>query len=95
MAADSNPIFTENPVETKKPQSACNYTSRPKKSRLRAPPRPRDSVHKRCPSCNTHLYVMQTDNFMHCWKCGKKLKITHALRSSTFRIGGIILSVVE
>lgn len=60
----------------------------------RAPPRPEGSFHKRCPSCRTHLWVIQTDLFMPCWKCGKELKITHALRDNTCHKHGIILTEV-
>jgi predicted RNA-binding Zn-ribbon protein involved in translation (DUF1610 family) len=72
----------------------CKHTRPPKRIKRRAPEKPVDSVHKRCPSCNTHLWVVQTERSMRCWKCGQELRIAQALRDSTYHRHGVILSVV-
>lgn len=53
------------------------------------------AIHKRCPHCNTHVWVDQTDTETTCWKCQEKLKITKAIRNSTYHRGGLILSVIK
>ena len=59
------------------------------------PDHPANAIHKRCPGCKTHVWVDQTDNEMLCWKCKAKLKITKALRDSTYHRGGVILNVIK
>lgn len=66
------------------------YTTR-RKSHGEALLKPEGSIHKRCPSCRAHVYVVQTDSFLRCWKCGTDFKIVKALRDSTLHRGGIIL----
>jgi len=53
------------------------------------------AIHKRCPGCKTHVWVDRANNEMLCWKCKAKLKITKALRDSTYHRGGVILSVIK
>lgn len=53
------------------------------------------AIHKRCPGCRAHVWVDQTETTMLCWKCKAKLKITKALRDSTYHRGGVILNVIK
>ena len=72
-----------------------NKEPRVKKKKLKSSNRPEGAIHKRCPCCNTHLWVVQTEEKMVCWKCRSNLKITQALRDSTYHRHGVILSVIE
>jgi predicted RNA-binding Zn-ribbon protein involved in translation (DUF1610 family) len=82
-------------AEQMKPK-LCKYPNIPRGRRDRSPiKRLPGQVHKRCPNCNTHLFLFQTDTSHDCWKCGKKLKIIQALRCSTYHPHGIILRVVD
>lgn len=64
---------------------------RPRRNLLK----PEGSVLKRCPFCNANLWVVQTDPKMPCWKCGCDLKISLAIRDSTYHRHGVILSVIQ
>lgn len=80
-------------------KSGETYRDKPKrgkKIRVKvAPDHPANAIHKRCPGCKAHIWVVQTDQEILCWKCQVKLKITKALRDSTCHRGGVILNVVK
>lgn len=57
--------------------------------------KPDGSIQKRCPACNTVIYVMPNAQFHVCWKCGAKIKILKALRDNCAHRGGLILRVVD
>lgn len=57
--------------------------------------KPAGSIHKRCPSCKAHVYVVQTEENFKCWKCGTEYRIVKAIRDSTLHRGGVILRSLE
>lgn len=69
-------------------------TASHKKPMKKFVPKPEGSIHKRCTECKAHVFVLATEEYMDCWKCGQKFKIVKAIRDSTLHRGGIILRVI-
>jgi hypothetical protein len=73
----------------------CKHTNPNRKVQPRPPKRAPGSIHKRCPSCKTHVYVDQTEPSLFCWKCGAKFDVAKALRDTSHHRGGVILNEVR
>jgi len=69
----------------------CKHTIPAKKVYYGAPEKPQNGFKKRCPHCNTHVWAVQTDKVMTCWKCGKEIKIVDVGEGSTYHLHGMIL----
>lgn len=81
----------ENFYNRVKSGETCKHTRPAKKVRYGAPKKPENGFQKRCPHCNTHVWAVQTEKVMACWKCGKEIKITDVGEASTYHLHGLIL----
>jgi hypothetical protein len=52
-------------------------------------------VHKRCPEGNGNILIDRRWTTYQCWKCDTVLKVTPALRDTSYHRGGIILEAVH
>lgn len=91
-----NPLTLKDSLSVRQTDlSRTYYSTNAKKSSLKRPEKPENSVPKRCPTCRAHLWVVRTDTQMSCWKCQEKLRIVQALRDSTYHRHGVILQVIS
>lgn len=99
LCSDCSRKARENFYSRIKSGGTCKHTPYVSHVRGRAPKRLPGDIHKRCPNCQTHVYVQGVPSgiarLVSCWKCGKTLRVSNAISNSTYHRGGIILNVVS